>query len=199
MHGDEQALGQHLPDQPDARRAERRANRQLLGAKRRPRELHVHHVDARDQQHADAEPQHRPERAAQRPRREGLEQRLHLAGVELLVGVGIGGREPPRDRRRLGVRLIERDARLQQAEHRRVVRRRVVALARRELAEERNPELLVGREREALRHHADDGGGLAVQAEALADDVRRAAEVALPQRVADDRHLGGVRADCPPP
>ena len=35
--------------------AERRADRQLLGAQRRARELHVHHVDARDQQHADAE------------------------------------------------------------------------------------------------------------------------------------------------
>ena len=37
------------------------------------------------------------QRAAQRPRREGLEQRLHLAGVELLVRVGIGGGEAPRD------------------------------------------------------------------------------------------------------
>ena len=65
--------------------------------------------------------------------------------------------------------------------------------ARRELAVERQPELLVGREREALRHHADDGRRLAVDPDALADDVCGAAEVALPDAVADERDLLGAR------
>jgi hypothetical protein len=86
--GDQQALGEHLPDQPDPRRAERGADRQLLGAQRRPRELHVHDVDAGNQQHADAEAQHRQQRAAQRAWCERLDQRLDPAGVELLVRVG---------------------------------------------------------------------------------------------------------------
>ena len=49
---------------------------QLLGAQRGARELHVHHVHARDQQHAHAEGQHREHHAAQRRWRVGIQQRL---------------------------------------------------------------------------------------------------------------------------
>jgi hypothetical protein len=61
----------------------------------------------------------------------------------------------------------------------------------RELAVERDPQLLVDGERKPFRHHADDGGGLAVEADGLAHDVGRASEVALPDAVADERDLSG--------
>ena len=46
----DQAFGQHLPNESPARRAERAANGQLLGAQRGAAELHVHHVHTGDQQ-----------------------------------------------------------------------------------------------------------------------------------------------------
>ena len=51
---EQQALREHLPDQPHARGAERGSDRELPRPQRGARELHVHHVDARDEQHAHA-------------------------------------------------------------------------------------------------------------------------------------------------
>ena len=53
---------------------------------------------------------------------------------------------------------------------------------------EGHPDLLVHRELEARGHHADDGGGLRVDAQRAADDVRVALEAVLPDLVAEDRH-----------
>jgi hypothetical protein len=65
----------------------------------------------------------------------------------------------------------------------------VGAVFRRELGEERNPDLLVLREGEAGRHDADDGGGAAVEADGLAEDIGDAAEVGLPELVGDEGGL----------
>jgi hypothetical protein len=155
-------------------------------------ELHVHHVDARDEQHADAEAEHRVHGAAQRPRRERIDQPLHLAGVELLVRVRVVLGQPLGERRELRVGLVERNAGLERAEDRGIDVRGVVAGPRRKLAEERQPQLFVDRKGKALGHDADDRRGLAVDANVLADDVLGSPEVALPDAVANQRHFLGA-------
>ena len=57
---EDQALGQQLPHQPPAARAERRADGHLALARRRPRQQQVRDVRARDQQQ-------QPDRAEQHP------------------------------------------------------------------------------------------------------------------------------------
>ena len=59
---EQQALGQQLPDQPPARRAERQPDRHLFLPGRRARQQQVRDVGADDQQHQgddDAEDRHR--------------------------------------------------------------------------------------------------------------------------------------------
>ena len=63
--GDDQALGQHLPNEPPTGRAERTANGQLFRAQGDAAELHVHHVHARDQQDDDDRAEHGPDDLAQ--------------------------------------------------------------------------------------------------------------------------------------
>jgi hypothetical protein len=64
-----------------------------------------------------------------------------------------------------------------------------LVLARGGVEVERAPEpVLGGREVEAARHHADDGGGLAVQHDALADDGLVSPQLLLPHAVAQHRH-----------
>ena len=193
--GQEEAFGEHLPDQPHAGGTERGADRQLLLAQGGAGELHVHHVDAGDQQQAHAKRQHGPKQALQRRRRESLDQRFDQRGVELLVGVGEARRQAFGDAGVLRIGLIERDAGLDEAEHRDLVagRAQIVAGRGRELAVERDPQLLVHREGESRRHDADDGRRLAVDADAFADDVAAGPEIALPELVADERHLLGAR------
>ena len=163
--GDEQTLRQHLPDQPHPRCAERRSDRQLLRAQRRARELHVHDVDARDQEHADAEPEHRPQRAAQRAWRECVEQTLDLSGIELLVGVRVRGSETFRDRRRFGVGLVERDVCSSGDRGPRGCCAAASLRGRGGNSLNNGIQMLfVRREREAPGHDADDGRRLAVDA-----------------------------------
>jgi hypothetical protein len=59
---------------------------------------------------------------------------------------------------------------------------------------ERDPDVFAVGEREALRHHADDRRRRAVEAHHPADDVARAAEVALPEAVRDDDDAIGAGA-----
>jgi hypothetical protein len=79
-------LGQHLADQARVAPSEERTRL----ARTWPRELHVHHVDAGQDQHADAEGEHGEQQAAQLRRREGPDQRLDQAGAERLVGFRVG-------------------------------------------------------------------------------------------------------------
>ncbi len=109
-----QALGQHLADQPGAGGAERRPDRQFPRAERRPRELHVHHVEARDQQDAGAERQHRPHQALQLRARELVDEPQHLAVGERLVRVRVGRGKAPGERRHLGAGALDRHPWLEQ-------------------------------------------------------------------------------------
>ena len=189
----DQALGEHLPHEPPSGGAERGTHRQLLGAQRRPGELHVHHVYTGDQQYAGAKGQHGEECPAQRHRRIGLEQRLDESGGEGFVRIRIGFGEALGEGGELGVRLVERDFRPQRAQYAGEEVVRVIARQQRVLGVERNPKLLVDREGEATRHHTHDGGRRTVDVYGLADDVRRGSEVALPDTVSDDRNLLGTR------
>ena len=84
--------------------------------------------------------------AAQRERRERLDQRLDQAGVELLVGVGVGVGEPPGERRELGLAWSSETPGLIRPRTAGADRLRVVPRPHRELAVERDPQLLVDRE-----------------------------------------------------
>ncbi len=192
--GEEEALREHLADQPAAGGAERGADGQLLGPQGGARKLHVHHVDAGDEQNEQAAAQHSPEQLRQGGRRERLDQRLDEGGVEFLVRVGEGDGELLGDGREFSRGLVEGHLALDQAEDggRRALGIGVVARLRGIFAVEGDPDLLVDGEGEARRHDADDGGGFAVDADALADDIGRTAEIALPELVADERDLGGA-------
>jgi hypothetical protein len=117
---------------------------------------------------------------------------VHLAGVELLVRLRVRLRQPLRERREFGIRLIHGHARLERAEERGIVAVWIGARPRREFTEERQPQLLVLGKRESLFHDADDRRRLPVDADTPSDDVLRAAEVALPDAVPDDRHFFGA-------
>src|SRR5436190_1736854 len=99
--------------------------------------------------------------------------------------------EPFREPGEFGVHLVERNPLFQTAENggRRIVRPRVFARHERKLIVERYPEFFRDREFKILRHHADDGGRLAVYPDRLADDVWITAEIAFPNFVAEDRRL----------
>ena len=63
-HGEDDAFGGELPDQPLASRADRGPHRQLLPAVQRAREQEVGQVGADDQQHAEGRPAQRQHRDA---------------------------------------------------------------------------------------------------------------------------------------
>src|SRR5262249_38147282 len=100
-------------------------------------------------------------------------------------------------RYKLRVRLIESYIELQAAHHRRCVIARsnaqVAARLRRKLIIEWGPEFLRNWKLKVGRHHADDGGGLAVNSNALPNDLGIGIEIAPPDFVAEDRDLFRAR------
>ena len=90
---DDQTLGQHLPNEPPARRAERTANGKFLRAQGSAAELHVHHVHARDQHHENDRAEHGPDDLAQLHAGEGIDERLHIGRGEIF---GSSSDCPPR-------------------------------------------------------------------------------------------------------
>ena len=73
--------------------------------------------------------------------------------------------------------------------------RGIAARFERKFIEKRNPKLLRDRKLKSWRHHADDGGGFAINPDRLSDDVRIAVEIALPDFVAEDRR-SSLRPAC---
>ena len=182
-------LDQELLEHPGAARTQRRADRELLPPRERPREDQVADVRARDQENQrDRSEQHHerhPDVAD-----EELVQR-HDGGAPACVLLGKLLLEPRRDDAHLGVGLRHVRARLQPRHD-----LRVVVLANRAVligVRKRHPEVpgggAPGGHRKARGHDADDRVRLTVEPERAADDVRGRAKMALPESVAEDRDV----------
>jgi hypothetical protein len=188
---EDQTLGDELADQPAPARAERVAHRDLAGPGLRAREQEVGDVDDRDQQdeqhRALQQPQGRRERSDQigveRTRLGADDHRRQAPGRDQLVQQ-VGPRPGLRDE--LGAERRERRARGEPRDD-------AEAEARAEVLGEVEvgwrPDLRTLREAEAARHHADHGDRPRVEVELLADELRVAAEPALPDLVAEDDDL----------
>ena len=113
-------LGEELPDDARAARAERRAHRDLLAAPERPREDEVGDVGAGDQQHeADRAEQHEQRRPHVAD--EVLVERDDRGAPALVVLRDTAPRAGPRSRSSARVRRASVDAVLQAREHQEVV------------------------------------------------------------------------------
>ena len=187
-HRQDDALGDELPRDPPFAGAERQPGGELLQPRARSHQHEVGDVDAADQQHEQRAAPHQ------------VERRLDFAHQRVLQRID-GGVEAGVDQQRLELRELLEVARVDRVDlllrprHARaglepadvlpavVVAHRVALLLRRE--RQRPPQHHVRVEEvEALRHHADDRERLAVDPDVLADHRRIAAELRLPQRVA---------------
>ena len=197
---DEETLGQHLPNEPPAGRAERAADGQFLRAQGGAAELHVHHVHARDQQNDDDRAEHRVNGLAQLRTGECIEQRLH-AGRDQAARSFSDCPSPFASPARRIPRSPGRGSR--PAFSRPMIAGpipgEIAARFERKLVVKRHPKLFGDRELKVRRHDADDGGGLAINPDRLPDDVRIAVEIALPDFVTEDRRPSRRPACCPRP
>ena len=206
-HGEQNALGEQLPHQPLPARAQSRPDGDLLAPPGGARQQQVGHVRAGDQQHQD----HRPEQHQQRPADVAHHLILqadyvHAEGAVALVlhPDAIG------DDIDVRLRLLHRNTRLEP--HQDVVvlvappLHRVRAQGQREKNVHRRHRPFrrhdLGVQQEAGLQHARHGERIAVQGNALADDVGIGIEKPLPDRVAqnrDRRFAGRVFIRCRQP
>ena len=168
------------------------AHRDLARPVRRACEQQVGDVRAGDQQHEADRAQQRQEDRPDRPAVEALVER-HQSRRRCSCWSRDTSLQLSRDGQHLGIGLGPRDARCQPAEH-------IVSPVAHDVAchrQERPPQVGVGREPHAFRHHADDRVGDLVDLERAADDAGVAAVAVLPDAVADQDHrrcAGGVLA-----
>ena len=198
---EQRAFDELLAHQPPAIRAERRARGELALSGFRARQQNRAGVGARDQhQKADGAQQdvERPPDAAEDLvlDRHGKRREVNLRRV-----LAFGG-EGRRDRRQIVGGLRGRHAGPEPA---RGVEAVAAALGLLRIEIHRHPQLRrlrrvvaeVGRELEAARHHADDLRGPAVEIEVTLDRAGVAAELPLPETVAEDdehRLIGATAA-----
>ena len=169
-----------LADDTAARGPERHAHGHFPAPQRRARDQQVRHVDAGDEQDADARAEHRHEHRVDF-RAEDRFQIRDRAGADAGIGGGEIVFELRGDRRELCGCLRRRYARLEQADH--LVSRTLATRRRQRIHAQRHPQHLADRETERRRHHADDGHLRAVGANRPADDIRSAAVAIAPQLV----------------
>ena len=179
--GEQDVLGEKLPQQPPASSAERGAHGDVALARRAARERQVRQVHATDeQQHPHGAEQH-IQRASELRADQDVDVPLD-GDAPTFVRIGIVGRDPRADGIHLGARLFDRHARLQTSKRGHPME---VARAFTRLEGKRPPHLREAAiERGALRHHADDGVRLAIERERSPDDAGVGAERRRPQLVA---------------
>ena len=188
-NAEQQALREHLQDDPAAAGAESKPYRNLPMARGAAREQEVGDIGAGDKQQGDHGPEHEVEAAADIA---GGEVARHQR-AETQAGVGRRMRrgEPRGDRVELCLDLLECDAGLDSR-----VDDPAVFAAAPFLGlfgdGERLPEVVRFGETEILRHHADHGRGVVVERDRLPEHVGAAAERFLPQRVAEDDDRRGA-------
>ena len=130
---------------------------------------------------------------------ERLEEWLHAGGDEMLVGLRIVLRDPFGEADELRVDLVLGHTRFESAHDRGTDAGGIAARLERKLVVKRHPKLFVLRELKIRRHDADNGGGLAIDPDCLADDMRVAIEIAFPDFVARGSSPSPRPACCPPP
>ena len=189
---EQQALDQQLPHDAPARGAHRVAHRDLARPRRRARQQQVGDVGARDQQHEADRAHQRQEHDADRAGVEAFVERLDDADGELLVAGRMRRGQALDDAVELGLRLRRRTTPgFRRREHGEVADVAALLLLRRR--DGRHPQLGVGRELDAGRHHADDRRRLAVDADGQAEHAAIAAVARLPEGVAEDHDALGAR------
>ena len=175
--GEQQALGERVPNQLPARRANRRADRDLALPRDGAPEEEIRRVGAGDQQHEAGGDEQDDER---RPHVAHLAARIERRRARAPAGIGVCvfRRELPRDRVELVLRLRERHPRREARDHH---HRMVLPIAQRGVFGERHPQIEIRLvELEVLRQDADHGERPAVDQELPADRRRIGAEPPRP-------------------
>ena len=175
-----EAFGQKLADDSGATGAERRPDGYLAPAPRRPRQQEVRHVRAGNEQHERDARHHEHEDERHFPRQKRVTQRAQ-PGDPAFIRARILRSEAPGDRIELLARLRHRDAWLQPAKCEEPAE---VPLILRDQRHERDPQPLIVRKREPLRHDPHHRVGLAVHKDGLPDDVLASAIPMHPDVVA---------------
>jgi hypothetical protein len=191
--GEDDPFGQHLADHAAGARSHGPADRHLLAPREPLDQQQVGHVGAGDQQHQEDRPDQQDQPGADlaadqlighRHQREA-ERRVQVRGERQGVAVadpqGLlahGGQRRPRlqPRRQVEEAGPPLDRFLGEQRH---------------LLRPRQPDLHVPEgEAEHVRHHADDGVGLSLQPDRLADDAWIPAETPPPEAGAQHHHVG---------
>ncbi len=182
-----EALGEHLAYQLHAPRAERRPHRNFPTPAREARQHQVRDVRAHDQQ------QEANRGGNQQQRRTDGGDQLLLRRNHARAPAGVAVRErcrqPSGDDRHLALRLLLPDAVGQPPDDAERSRLAGAAVGIVRIEGERRPDIDVRarREVEGGRHHPDDGIRLRIELNGVAECVRRAAVVPLPECLAEDR------------
>jgi hypothetical protein len=182
-------LGQELPHHARPPASQRRADGQLALPGRAAREEHARDIGAGDEEHHD----HRAEQRLE-DRLDGsdqvVEERRRPQGHALVLC------KPRRDDAafpfEIAIGLGEGCARLEPADGDRPMRVAFVEVLLRVREGHQRLRSVQERQPERRRHHADDRVHPPVERDALAEDVRVPAEVALPEAVRDDRRMGSA-------
>ncbi len=184
--GKHHALSEHLPDQPHAAGADRRAHHQLASARRRAREQQVRDIGARNQQHE----RHRGEQHQQRLPRIADHDLLHRHNRDALLAVTerVLLAESRCDPRHLGLRLRHRHARRQSADAAVIVRGARLAFGRHRIGI-----VDVGAFRIAHRRDADDRARALAERDRRANRPRIRSELPAPVRFGDDDRIRVAR------
>ena len=178
----QQALDQQLPDDPDARTAERRPHGKFFPARGRSSQQQVRDIRTGDQQYeanrAEKNQQCRSDIASY-----AFLQRDHIHAISAGVGDWMLTEQLLRYRVHLSARLFDGDALLEPADHVSGSAHvsRLPILWTHQHPKRRRPLML-----EALRHYANYCIGTIVEDDRLANDVLIAGELALPKTVAEN-------------
>ena len=188
--GEDNTLGQELPEQAQSAGAERAPHGHLALTYSGPSEQQVCDVGAGDEEHEpDGTEQHQhgasnvaDDCLVQRPRRE----------IESFVAIGILAGQLLADCLHLGDHLFDRHARLRSSDDIQVPR---PSLRRGEIFGlfERHPDDAAGGIRKTFRHDSHDLCRHAIEGDHLADGPARTAESLLPQSIRQHRDLGVAR------
>ncbi len=183
--GQEQALGQELPDDPAAGRAQGRPHRDLAPTRGGAGQEQARDVGAGDQEDGgDGQDEH--DQGPARVSQELLAQGQHEGPEALVREVAL---EAPRHDRDVFLRLGQAGPRLGARDHLQIVGAPVGQLLGREGRRYPEPDVPL-HELELPRHHPHHRVLLAVQEEVPAENARIASESSLPEPVAQHDHAG---------
>ena len=183
------AFCQQLADDAAAARTKGRTHGDFAAAHRRACEQQVCGVGTRDEQHKGRRAHHQPQ-DQRHIRRQMVGPQIQYVPLPAFVGRRVVRGQSGRHRAHVVGRLHDGGTGRESAVHPQasVITRFVVGQRC-----QRHPELSVVRKLEALRHHADDLVGLAVEEHASAQDGRTGLISNCPEFVAEDHHAGRTR------